>query len=169
MMGNGNWATSTTYAPKVPAIWRQMLAWNGLPAPPRQPVPGAAPRGPLLVRTSAPGAGSLAGWRLRRETLAGGIARLGAPASRTPGGGGCLARWPAVLAAILLTAGGDPCESDAAAVRWARVSSPIWRTQRGLAPGDTFGSCGRSTRGRASAPAAGGWSPADARAPRRPA
>ena len=40
-------------------------------------------------------------------------------------------------AAILLSGGGDPCASDAAAVRWARVSSTIWRTQRGLSPGDT--------------------------------
>ena len=136
-MGNGNWATSTTYAPKVLDVWRKMLAWNGVAAPPPVPAPGAAFQGPLLVRTSAAGAGNLAGWRLRRETLAGGIARLGGPASRTPGGGGCLARWPAVGAAILLAGGGDPCASDAAAVRWARVSSPIWRTQRGLSPGDT--------------------------------
>ena len=72
-----------------------MLAWNGVAVPPPVPAPGAAVPGPLLVRTSAAGAGNLAGWRLRRETLAGGIARLGPPASRTPGGGGCLARWPA--------------------------------------------------------------------------
>jgi Mannosyl-glycoprotein endo-beta-N-acetylglucosaminidase len=137
MMGNGNWATSTAYAPRVLGIWRQMLAANGIPEPPAAPAPGAAPTGPLLVRTSAAGAGSLAGWRLRRENMAGGIARLGAPGSRTPGGGGCLARWPAVGAAILVSGGGDPCASDAARVRWARVSAPVWRTQRGLSPGDT--------------------------------
>jgi hypothetical protein len=137
MMGNGNWATAPTYAPKVLAIWRQMLAANGVPVPEAAPAPGAVPAGPLLVRASAAGAGSLAGWRLRRENMAGGIARLGAPGSRTPGGGGCLARWPAVGAAILVAGGGDPCASDAARVRWARLSAPIWRTQRGLSPGDT--------------------------------
>jgi hypothetical protein len=136
MMGNGNWATGPDYGAKVLAIWRAMLAWNGLAAPPPVPAPGTALVGPLLVRTSTAGAASLAGWRLRREDLAGGIARLGPPASRRPGGGGCLARWPAVGAAILLSAGGDPCATDAAAVRWARVSSAIWRTQRGLSPGD---------------------------------
>jgi hypothetical protein len=135
-MGNGNWATSTTYAPKVLAIWRRMLAFNGVPAPPPVPPPGAAFHGPLPVRASAAGAGNLGGWRLRRDNLAGGIGSLGAPASRTPGGGGCLARWSAIGAAVLLTASGDPCASDAAKVRWARVSASIWRTQRGLSPGD---------------------------------
>jgi hypothetical protein len=136
-MGNGNWATSTTYAPKVLTIWRQMLAFSGVPAPPPVPAPGTAFQGPLPLRASAAGAGNLGGWRLRRDNLAGGIGVLGAPASRTPGGGGCLARWPAVGAAVLLTAGGDPCASDGAKVRWARVSGSIWRTQRGLSPGDT--------------------------------
>ncbi len=137
MMGNGNWATSTTYAPKVLAIWRAMLTFNGVPVPAPAPAPGGVPAGPLLVRTSAAGAGNLAGWRLRRENLAGGIARLGAPASRTGGAGGvCLARWPALGAAVLLSGGGDPCASDAAVARWARLSSPVWRTQRGLSPGD---------------------------------
>jgi len=138
MMGGGNWATGPDYARKVLTIWTAMLTWNGVAPPLPVPVPGAAPQGPLLVRTSAAGAANLAGWRLRRENLAGGVARLGAPASRTRGGGGCLARWPAVGAAILVRAGGDPCASDGAVVRWARVSSPIWRTQRGLAPGDAL-------------------------------
>lgn len=135
MMGNGNWATSTTYAPKVLGIWREMLAFHGVPAPAPAPVPGAAPQGPLEVRTAASGAASLAGWRLRRENMAGAIARLGAPAGRTAAGGGCLARWPAVGAAVLVRGRGDPCASDAAVARWARVSSPLWRTQRGLSPG----------------------------------
>jgi Mannosyl-glycoprotein endo-beta-N-acetylglucosaminidase len=136
-MGNGNWATGTDYARKVLTIWRGMLTWNGVAVPPPAPAPGVVPLGPLLVRTSAAGAGNLAGWRLRRENLAGGIARLGAPASRRPGAGGvCLARWPVVGAAILLTGGGDACASDAAVVRWARLSAPVWRTQRGLSPGD---------------------------------
>ncbi len=137
-MGNGNWATGPDYARKVLTIWRAMLAFNGVPAPPAAPAPGTAIRGPLDLRIAASGAGNLAGWRLRRDNLAGGIGLLGAPASRTPGGGGCLARWPAAGAAILLTAGGDPCATDAARVRWARVSASIWRTQRGLSPGDSL-------------------------------
>ena len=136
-MGNGNWATSTTYAPKVLDIWRKMLAWNGVAAPPPVPAPGAAFQGPLLVRTSAAGAGNLAGWRLRRENLAGGIARLGGPASRTPGGGGCLARWPAVGAAILLTAGATrarptprPCAGRACRQRSGGRSAACRRATR---------------------------------------
>jgi hypothetical protein len=135
-MGTGNWATGTTYAPKVLGIWRQMLAFNGVPAPPAVPAPGTAFQGPLSLRASAAGASNLGGWRLRRDNLAVGVGTLGAPASRSPGGGGCLARWPAVGAAVLLTGRGDPCATDAAKARWARVSASIWRTQRGLSPGD---------------------------------
>ena len=138
MMGAGNWATGPDYARKVLAIWHAMLAWNGLAVPPPVAAPGAVPRGPLLVLTSAAGAGNLAGWRLRRESLAGGVARIGPPATRTAAGGGCLARWPSIGAAILVVGGGDPCASDAAVARWARLSSPIWRTGRGLAPGDAL-------------------------------
>lgn len=32
-MGNGNWATSTTYATKIFQLYRELLAYNGVPAP----------------------------------------------------------------------------------------------------------------------------------------
>ena len=32
-MGNGNWATSTTYAARILQLYREMLAYNGVPAP----------------------------------------------------------------------------------------------------------------------------------------
>jgi hypothetical protein len=32
-MGNGNWATSTTYAARIIQLYREMLAFNGIPAP----------------------------------------------------------------------------------------------------------------------------------------
>jgi hypothetical protein len=133
------------------------------PPPPPTPPPGPAARRRAPRRRSAGRHGAAVGDdgqrrlghrpRVRRqgaEDLAG-AGRLEAAARepcrrhRTPGGARqphargrrCLARWPAVGAAILLTAGGDACASDAAtAVRWARVFSTIWRMRRGLSPGD---------------------------------
>jgi hypothetical protein len=32
-MGNGNWASSTTYASKILQLYREMLTYNGIPAP----------------------------------------------------------------------------------------------------------------------------------------
>jgi len=32
-MGNGNWASSTTYASRIIQMYREMLAYNGIPAP----------------------------------------------------------------------------------------------------------------------------------------
>jgi hypothetical protein len=135
MMGNGNWATGADYAAKVLRIWRGMLAWNGVPEPPPSAAPGVGLQGPLMVRTAASGAGNLAGWPLRREPLAGGIVRLGPASSVTRVPRGCLARWPALGAAILVSGPGDPCAAETAAVRWARLSGEIWRTQRGLEVG----------------------------------
>jgi hypothetical protein len=138
MMGAGNWATGPDYAAKVLRIWRAMLAWNGVPEPPPSSAPGVGLQGPLMVRTAASGAGNLAGWPLRREPLAGAIARLGAPSglSRVPRG--CLARWPALGAAVLLAGAGDPCAAESGKARWARLSGAIWRTQRGLTTGTSL-------------------------------
>ena len=169
-MGNGNWATSTTYAPKVLDIWRKMLAWNGVAAPPPVPAPGAAFQGPLLVRTSAAGAGNLAGWRLRRENLAGGIARLGA--ARQPD-----ARRRRVPGPVAGGGRGDPPD---------RRGRPVRVRRRGRALGarvvDDLADAARPVAGRhgaedalalppraACGAAAGGWSPAAAPAPPRPA
>lgn len=138
MMGAGNWATGPDYAAKVLRIWRAMLAWNGVPEPPPSAAPGVGLQGPLMVRTAASGAGNLAGWPLRREPLAGGVVRIGPPASLSRVPRGCLARWPALGAAMLVTGAGDPCAAESAAVRWARLSGAIWRTQRGLVVGDSL-------------------------------
>lgn len=137
-MGSGSWATDHNYGAKVVSIWRSMLAWAGIPVPPPASAPGSGPQGPLLILSAASGAGSLGGWPLRREPLAGGISRLGAPASLTRAGAGCLARWPSLGAALLVTGSGDPCAIQTASVRWARLSGAIWRTKRGLAVGDSL-------------------------------
>jgi hypothetical protein len=133
MMGGGNWATDPGYAGKVLRIWRAMLAWAGVP----EPGPSTGASAPLMVRTAASGAANLGGWPLRRGSLSVGAARLGPPARLVRAARVCLARWPALGAAVQLAADGpDPCDGTATA-RWARLAGSAWRTQRGLAPGDS--------------------------------
>ena len=135
-MGNGNWATGTGYAEKVLGIWRQMLAYSGIPVPAPQ---GAGGTPDLTVLASPNGAARLSGWRPRQTPLADGIAALGAPSSMTPSGKVCLVRWDTLGAAVLVGgAAGDPCTAGTARMRWSRLDGSGWRTNRDLKPGDSL-------------------------------
>jgi hypothetical protein len=134
-MGNGNWATSTTYAEKVLGVWHAMLAFAGIPIPGPQ---GAGATPDLTILVSPNGASRVAGWRSRRSTMADGIAALGAPSSLRRSGRVCLARWNDLKAAVLVGGGSNPCRAATAKMRWSRLAGTGWHTNRGLAPGDTL-------------------------------
>ena len=132
-MGGGNWATDPHYAGKVLGIYRAMLTWAGI----AEPSPTASPATTPVVRTlrvTTGGGGWIGAWLPHRSPVARAVTVFGAPGSTRESPAGCLMRWNHVGVTALSDA---PCADTSAAARWVRMG-PGWRTQRGLAVGDSL-------------------------------
>ena len=140
-MGGGNWATGTDYAVNVLKLYNTMLVFNGLPPinltmGTSAPVVAAGPTGPLTVMVSRTGGVRLGDLRAKSGTLSAAGTAFGGNGLQRAAYGSCHVTW-ASLGAVMAFQGSSSgtCGSDAH-VRAAVLSNPIWKTDKGLSPGD---------------------------------
>ncbi len=152
-MGDGNWATGANYAVKVLSLYNTMLVFNGLT--PINLTTGPAtvtPSGPLTVMVSRAGGVRLGDLRARTGTLASAATAFGGKGQQRAAYGACHVTWSS-LGAIMAFSGSSSgtCGGDAH-VRAAVLTNPIWRTDKGISPGDGVAKVRRAYRLKAKRP-----------------
>ncbi len=157
-MGDGNWATGANYAVKVLGIYNTMLVFNGLTpinlttGPATTPAATVMPSGPLTVMVSRAGGVRLGDLRARAGTLASAAIAFGGKGQQRAAYGACHVTWSS-LGAIMAFSGSSSgtCGGDAR-VRAAVLTNPIWRTDKGISPGDGVAKVRRAYRLKAKRP-----------------
>ena len=147
-MGCGNWATGTDYATQVLGLYTKMLTFNGLSAPkivvapcgsttaPIQAAPASTrPTGPLVVMVSRQGGVRLGGLRASVGTLAKAGTAFGDKGTQRASSGACHVTWASIGAVMAFSGSKSGVCADDAHVRAAVLTDPIWKTDKGLAPG----------------------------------